>query len=170
MSYKISSVMSFAILLIFSSSCIKDQALEQVKESPVVEVGVSKAPKWPRVKFKHHYDGMGSCSGGDCGRCIGICIYAPLSLGLMPNSTELSQGIGRVQVKVIGSNVEFMPLDQPMDPGTGSALLSDTLETSFDVAVSLGYSKVQLMPGSYTVNYGGGSTYGRILVPATLVP
>lgn len=170
MSTKSSLAAMLLILLVFILGCRKEQSLEQVYSSQAVEIGEAKAPKWPRVKFKYHYDGMGNCGGGTCGSCIGVCVYAPLSLGFMPTSGELAQGIGRVGLKVIGSNVEFTPMDLPMDPGTGKVILDDVLETSAEVAAHLGYTKVDLASGTYTVDYSGGATYGRILVPATLVP
>ena len=88
----------------------------------------------------------------------------------MPTSAELADGIGRVKLIPGSGKVTFIPEDLPMDPGTGRVIFDDVLKADNDVASSLGYTKVELHAGTYTVNYGMGDPFGRIEIPATLVP
>jgi len=161
--------MLLTVLVCIALGCNKDLPLEAVSDSYTTAVAHAKAEK-PRFRAKHHYGGLGNCDGGICGRCIGICAYVEFTIGGEPTPEELAEGVSRVELVVDGRDVLFTPIDLPMDPGTGKALLADVLRADPDVASYLGYSRVELAAGTYEVDYSNGDRYGRIRVPATLVP
>lgn len=79
-------------------------------------------------------------------------------------------GIGRAQLSVAGNDVIIVPMDLPMDPGTGEVILDDDFFLEADVAERLGYESVELQGGTYGVDYSANDPYGRLKVPAELVP
>jgi hypothetical protein len=89
----------------------------------------------------------------------------------IPDSSQIASGIS--QVKLIPNDssktVIFIPVDLPMDPGTGTVIVDDTVRTTPGLAAYLGYSSVKLIGGTYTVDYSHGERYGRIVLPAVLV-
>jgi hypothetical protein len=126
----------------------------------------------PKVRLRHIYP-WHSCQddGFTCGPCAGICVVVPIAMGTMPDSSELAGGISWVKLipDDTSHTVAFIPEDLPMDPGTGTVIVDDTLQTTPGVAAFLGYSTVKLLKGTYTVDYSKGDKYGRIIVPAVLV-
>jgi len=66
--------------------------------------------------------------------------------------------------------VVLAPMDLPMDPGTGKVIIDHQWAMGQDVASMLGYSAVKLWPGTYDVDYSKGDRFGRIVVPADLLP
>lgn len=166
-------LLSLTLLVIISQGCGKDPILQDALSRSEINHSEDR-PEWksiwPKVRFRYIYEFIEGCSGGECGACVGICVFWPVSLGGLPTSSELQNGIGRAKLTVVTNSIELVPLDLPMDPGTGNVIFDDSLHTESSVAAMLGFSKVSLLPGTYSVDYSLGDRYGRTIIPAHMVP
>ncbi len=124
----------------------------------------------PRIRFRYHYEFIiEGCNGGECGGCPGFCIIFGGKLGPAPTSGEKEAGIGRAMILVGDAVVTIIPIDLPMDPGTGRALLSENLVFDAELSEWLGFTKVTLLKGDYPIDYTQSDPFGRVVVPADLV-
>lgn len=175
MSEKKTSIMKAISVLAGLSVIFASLSVSCKKESVVDPIGITVTEGqakalWPRVRFRYNYEFINGCSGGECGGCVGVCVFWPVRLGPAPKDVELRDGIGRAQLVIEGGMVVLAPMDLPMDPGTGKVIIDHQWTMVQDVASMLGYSAVELWPGTYDVDHSKGDRFGRIVVPADLLP
>ncbi len=99
----------------------------------------------------------------------GILVIFGGKPGPAPGSEENGEGIGRARILAGEDALTVIPIDLPMDPGTGKARLSENLVFDSALATWLGFTKATLLKGEYPIDYSRNERYGRAVISAELV-
>lgn len=167
MKNKIINVLVLGILITaFTMSCEKSTSPELNTTTHEAQFDLKKDPWWKRIKVKFKWEGLigqTQCQGGQCGKCLGFCVYTestPVTEAYEISEEDSIAGWGTMWVTVSNGDLRCQ-FEASCDNGDDTVRIIENYYIGDAASESLGYDSVFVKEGAYFIDYSEYEDFGE---------